>query len=90
MPEEATASRYFSSIISLLSQNKLTGKLRHREMKDSHKIDKRQEKLWAFLGPIPKATRSPGLTKGTGNHSLHQSPQCQALTHSGSWYCHLP
>lgn len=66
MPEEATISRYFSSIISLLSQSKLTGKLRHREMKDSHKIDKRQEKLWPFWVQSQKPPGHPASQKGQG------------------------
>lgn len=48
MPEEATSSSSFISILSLLSQSKLLRKLRHRETKESYKADKRQDKIWPF------------------------------------------
>lgn len=84
MPEEAASSSYSVSIVSLLSQRKLTGKLRHREIKDFYKADKRQDNSGPFGGLISEATRPHGLTKEMGNYSLHQSPQCQAITHLGA------
>lgn len=48
MPEEVTSGRFFISIISLLSHSKFMGKLRHGAIKDSYKVNKRQDKIGPF------------------------------------------
>lgn len=48
MPEEAAFGRHFISNISLLFHSKRMGKLRQRAIKDSYKVNKRQDNIGSF------------------------------------------
>lgn len=65
VPEEVTSGTYFINIISLLSHSKLMGKLRHRAIKDSYKVNKRQDKIRPFwFNPRSHQTTLPHKRDG--------------------------